>query len=450
MKKTIDMTKGSILGPVFIFAIPILIGNILQQLYTTVDTFMLGRYCNADSLAAVGTSAQPVELILCVFLGIGAGISILVAQYRGASDDDNLKLVVKTAISFTYIIAIPLMALGFVLGPLILKIMNTPPEAWDFACAYVEIILLASLGNIGYNINAGILRGMGDSTASLVFLAISCVVNIILDYVCIALLGLDVYGAAIATASAMVASWIFSVAYILKKYPEIKFTVFPRVPDGAMFKKILRVGIPLGLNNSLYSVGHIALQRLYNLQGTVFVAGCNVGSRLNGFSGMMITALSSAATTFAGQNFGARNYDRLRQGAYKITFANAFITFVAGIIMLRFDTQILGLFTTDAEVLSFAVMVTNITLPFQWLYCTLATIIAYINGAGQVRYSTVINILMLWAVRIPVAYMINYFYDGHYVMAAVPVSFVFGAVCMVAFLFTKKWRQVVRGEIVGD
>ena len=443
MKKAIDMTKGSVLGPVFLFAIPILIGNILQQLYTTVDTLVLGRFCNADSLAAVGTSSQPVELILCLFLGIGSGISILVAQFKGAGETESLNRVVHSAISFTYIIALPLMGLGFILGPAILRVMNTPPEAWEFACGYVEIILLASLGNIGYNINAGILRGMGDSKASLVFLAISCAVNVVLDYICIAFWGMDVYGAAFATAVAMFASWFFSIAYIKKKYPELKFTILPKRLDKEMLKRMLRVGVPLGLNNSLYSVGHIALQSLYNLQGTVFVAGCNVGGRLNGIAGMMITALSSAATTFAGQNFGAQNYKRLKEGAYKITIANAAITLVAGLAMLAFGETILGWFTKDPEVLFYAMHASRITLPFQWVYCILATIIAYINGAGQVRYSTVINLLMLWAVRIPSAYIINYFYDGHYVMVAVPISFVFGATCMIAFLFSKKWKSVV-------
>ena len=219
-QKKIDMTTGPIMRNVFLFAIPIVLGNILQYLYTTVDTLVIGNYCGKTSLAAVGTSAQPVEVLLCVFLGIGTGVSILVSQYMGAKDMAKLHRAVDTATFFVFVCGIPLCVLGYFAAPLILRVMGVPADTWDAAVSYTRIVFFGALGNIGYNMNAGILRGMGDSKASLWFLVAACIVNIVMDLTLVAGLGMDVEGAALATTAAMYLSWLISIEYIRKKYPE--------------------------------------------------------------------------------------------------------------------------------------------------------------------------------------------------------------------------------------
>ena len=215
-KSKLDMTQGPIMKLIVLFAIPMVVGNILQQLYSTVDTLVIGNYCGPVSIAAVGTSAQPLEVFMCIFMGIGAGVSILVSMYTGARDFGALDRVIKTAISFTYMAAIPLSILGILLTPAILRFMQVPADTWDYAVTYIRIVFLALLGNMGYNMNAGILRGLGDSTASLVFLIVSCVTNIFLDLLFVAGLGMDVSGAALATAISMYLSWAASILYIRK------------------------------------------------------------------------------------------------------------------------------------------------------------------------------------------------------------------------------------------
>ncbi|MCI8694651.1 MAG: hypothetical protein HFH91_18465, partial [Lachnospiraceae bacterium] len=194
-----DMTQGPAMKLVLLFALPICIGNILQQLYTTVDTLVIGNFCDSVSLAAVGTSSQPVEMLLCIFLGIGTGVSILISQYTGSGDGKAVRETAATATSFLYLSAIPISILGLFLGPLILKFMQVPEDTWDLAVSYLRIIFLGTLGNMGYNMNAGILQGMGDSRASLFFLLISCFTNIVLDLLFIAGFQMDVTGAALAT-----------------------------------------------------------------------------------------------------------------------------------------------------------------------------------------------------------------------------------------------------------
>ncbi|MBQ0070927.1 MAG: MATE family efflux transporter, partial [Spirochaetales bacterium] len=170
MAKRIDLTKGPIVKGVLLFALPLVIGNILQQLYTTVDTLIIGNYCGSSSLAAVGTSAQPIEVLLCLFLGIGAGVSILVSQYTGSRDIEKTKRLLKTSVFFVYACGLPLTVVGILLTPFILKWMAVPDSVMGEATLYTTLVLLGTLGNIGYNMNAGILRGLGDSKASLYFL----------------------------------------------------------------------------------------------------------------------------------------------------------------------------------------------------------------------------------------------------------------------------------------
>ncbi len=442
--KNIDMTKGSIFKLVILFALPICAGNILQQLYNTVDTMVVGKFCGSTSLAAVGTSAQPVEMLLCIFLGLGTGVSILVSQYTGKGDLEHVKKIVSTATSFLYLCAIPLSILGVFLGPLILKMMQVPEDAFGQATAYLRIVFLGTLGNMGYNMNAGILRGVGDSRASLLFLLISCFVNILLDLLFVAVLRMDVTGAALATTLAMFSSWLFSILYILKKYPELEFHLLPRSLNKAILGNIIAVGLPLGLNNSIYSIGHILMQSLVNLQGTTFIAACSVATKLTGISNVAISSLSSAATTFSGQNLGAGNYVRLKKGGLRIPLLSGCITCFAGLLFTYFCRPILGLFTDDLAVLNMAVHYIRIVLPFTWTYAIFNGIICFVNGIGIVKYPTVVNILMLWAVRIPVAYAINYFIDGTYIMACFPISFTFGMTCMLAFFFTKRWKDICK------
>ena len=160
-KGKIDMTTGHIMKNIILFAIPIIIGNVLQQLYTTVDALVIGKYCGDTSLAAVGTSSQPVEVLLCVFLGIGTGVSILISQYAGAKESDKVVSICGTSITFIYIIGIPVGILGWFAAPYILEFMNVPQNVWDAALIYTRLVFLGTLGNLGYNMNAGILRGLG-------------------------------------------------------------------------------------------------------------------------------------------------------------------------------------------------------------------------------------------------------------------------------------------------
>ena len=444
-QKKIDMTTGPIMKKVFLFAIPMVVGNILQYLYTTVDILVIGNYCGETSLAAVGTSSQPVEVLLCVFLGIGTGVSILISQYAGAKDVTKMRRAVDTATFFVFVCGIPLCVIGYFVAPLILRWMGAPADTWDAAVVYTRMVFLGTLGNIGYNMNAGILRGLGDSKASLWFLVVSCVANIVLDLLFVAGLGMDAGGAALSTTLAMYLSWIISIVYIRKKFPDLELSYFPKGVDLKELKQIVMIGLPIGLNNSLYSLGHVAIQSLVNAQGSVFMAGNSVAGRVTGLSNIAINALSSAATTFSGQNYGAGNFDRLRQGYIKIPVASGMLTLAAGLCVLLFHRPILQIFTKDEAVLVYAGRYVVVLLLSQWFFAIFNGIICIVNGVGLIRYTTIVNILMLWAVRIPSAYLITRYFDGTYIMLCFPISFSFGMIMMLGYyIFSKRWKEIIR------
>ena len=264
--RKIDMTEGPIMRNILLFAIPMVIGNILQQLYTTVDTLVLGNFCGHTSLAAMGTSAQPVEVLLSIFLGIGGGASVITSQHIGAGDRRRIKDTCKTAVTIVYTVGIPLGVLGCILAPFILKFMGTPSDVWDEALIYTRIVFLGTLGNIGYNMNAGLLRGMGDSKASLWFLVISCITNIILDLLFVAVFSMGIAGAAIATIISMYLSWTVSIYYIRKKDPELEYSGLPRGVEKTELKGILSLGIPLGIIKALF----LWLQRRFQAESIIW------------------------------------------------------------------------------------------------------------------------------------------------------------------------------------
>lgn len=393
----VDMTHGSVLGRAALFALPICAGNILQLLYSTVDTLVIGNFCDTTALASVATSSQPLEILLCVFVGIGSGISILVSQAVGRADHDQLQKLVRTSVWLLFAASLPLTVIGFLLGPWMLRLMQVPADAMPGAVLYLRITMLGILGNMGYNFNAGLLRGIGNSSSSLLLLFISCAANIVLDLVLTGALGLGIGGVAAATAIALFLSWICSIFYIRRRCTELALPVLPCGFDAGALRQIVRIGLPLGLNSALYSIGHVFLQALYNLQGSVFVAGYSVAGLLS---------------------------------------------LAGGLLMAACCRPLLLLFTQDEAVLAFAVRYIRVVLPFQWCYAAFNAIMSFANGMGEIRYSTIVNIILLWGVRIPASYLLAWLGYGGYAMAGVSLSFVVGLLAMLFYYKSHAWADI--------
>lgn len=408
----VDMTHGSVLGRAALFALPICAGNILQLLYSTVDTLVIGNFCDTTALASVATSSQPLEILLCVFVGIGSGISILVSQAVGRADHDQLQKLVRTSVWLLFAASLPLTVIGFLLGPWMLRLMQVPADAMPGAVLYLRITMLGILGNMGYNFNAGLLRGIGNSSSSLLLLFISCAANIVLDLVLTGALGLGIGGVAAATAIALFLSWICSIFYIRRHCTELALPVLP-------------CGFDAGA-----------------LQGSVFVAGCSVAGKVGGLANITVTSLSQATSVFAGQNLGAQSYSRLRRGGWLLPAASGLLSLAGGLLMAACCRPLLLLFTQDEAVLAFAVRYIRVVLPFQWCYAAFNAIMSFANGMGEIRYSTIVNIILLWGVRIPASYLLAWLGYGGYAMAGVSLSFVVGLLAMLFYYKSHAWADI--------
>ena len=240
-----------------------------------------------------------------------------------------------------------------------------------------------------------------------------------------------------------------------QEYAGLRETALWDIPhvryDKAQLAAILKVGVPLGLNNSLYSVGHVAVQAVYNMQGSVFVAGCSIAGRVTGIAGIAITSFSSAAVVFAGQNLGAGNYRRLQRGVVQITCAAGVVTLLIGLMATVFCRPLLGLFSSDPAVLDAAVRYTWWVLPFIWTYAVFNCMMSFVNGTGAVKYTTVVNLLILWAVRIPAAYILHALGYGTSSMACVSLSYAVGLVAMLGYFLTPEWGKLRRkAKELGD
>ena len=442
LMKRIDMTSGNITKLTLAFALPLCIGNILQHLYTIVDTIIVGNFCGTTSVAAVATSSQPIEILLFLFMGIGRGISILTAQSFGEKNYEKIKQLASCAVTYIYFLGIPLTIIGIFLGPVILRLMQVPSDTIFYATKYLNIIFLSTIAQIGYNFNSGILNGMGDSLSSLIFLIISCIINIVLDLVFVLCFHMDVTGVAIATSIATFFSWIISIIYIKRKYPEIEFTFFPRKFEKKVMSEVFTIGFPLGIINSMYSFGHTIMQGLINTQGSVFIAGCSIGSKLTSLSNLALNSLSASAMTFAGQNYGAKKYARLKKGCSYLPFLAGTITIFSSILLFIFRNPVLSIFTKDTEVLKMASRHVFIVMSFTWCYAIFNSILNIASGLGDVRFTTIVNLLMLLAVRIPVAFLLKALNLGKYLMAAISISFIFGMIVSLFYYRSKKWKKI--------
>ena len=316
-----------------------------------------------------------------------------------------------------------------------MKFMKVPEDVYGAAASYINLVLLGTIGNMGYNMNAGILRGFGDSMSSLLFLFVACGINILLDLILVGKLGMDVEGAAIATSVSMLTAWFFSILYIRKKYRKLEFPFFPHPINKEMLKRMLAVGLPLGLNSSIYSLGHILLQSLINAQGTVFIAGCTIGEKIDNIGNMANAAFASAGTTYAGQNLGAGKRENLKSGMIRIPVMASVFCLGMAIIILMFSNKITMLFTQDVQIQKAAMLYILWTMPFMWIFALCNTMMGIVNGLGIVKYPTIVNLISLWVIRIPICYLLGNLFGKKYLLGGIAVSYLFAFLCMLVFVF---------------
>lgn len=440
--KMTDMTQGNAYRLIIAFSIPLLIGNIFQQMYNMVDSIVVGNWIGAKALAAVGTGFPIIFMMCSLFMGIGAGATVMVSQFYGAKDFDKLSKTVGTIYTAMIIGIIPLSILSILVTEPLLKLIQVPMDGTlEMAKSYLIVIFIGMIGMLGFNVNAGILQGFGDSKTSLLFLLIACMINIVLDLVFTICFGMGVMGVALATIIGQISSWVFGIFYINKHYTMIHINIFSFFFDKKLFIKAMKLGIPSGIQQAMFSLGIMMMQSLVNSFGSIFMAGFNGANKIDTFAFMPIQSFAIAATTFTGQNVGANNYDRVRYGMRSGNVLSIATCIVIGALIYPASGFLMRMFSQDAEVISAGVSYLHSVLPAFPLLAILFMTNSVLGGSGQMIIPLISTFVGLWLVRVPSAYLIAHYWGRDYIFLSYAIGWIFSIIISCGYYATGRWKK---------
>ncbi|HBG1230677.1 TPA: MATE family efflux transporter [Clostridioides difficile] len=435
-----DLTTGHEGKSIFFFAMPMLIGSLFQQLYNTADSIIVGRFIGKEAMAAVSGANPIMFLLVAALMGVSLGFSILVSQFYGSGDLKKVKATIDTTYILLFIGSILISILGIVFGGPMLKLMNTPESVFAQSKLYLTIIFSGILFSAGYNSVSAILRGLGDSVTPLYFLIIATILNIVLDLTFIVVLRMGVEGVALATIVAQAVSFIISIIYLNKKHEVLKFKIKGIVYDNKIFKDGLRLGLPSGVQQMLFSIGNMALQFLVNSYGTSAMAAFGAGLRIENFISLPIMNLGSAVSTFVAQNIGAGENERVKKGireSIKMTLVLA-VTVIA--LILLFRENLIALFNTDKDVIKIGSSYLFIIGPFFLFIGTSFVLSSAMKGAGDSMFALISSIVSLWLGRLPASYMLSKFFGTDGIWMGIPFGWTLGLIVTVIYYKKGYWK----------
>ena len=363
---TNDMTKGSPLKIFILFSIPLLIGNIFQQLYSMVDTIIVGRFVGVDALAAVGSTGSMFFLVNGMILGLTSGFSVLVSQKFGAKDEEGVKKSVASNITLTIISTIIITVVALLLKNAVLKLMNTPENIFNDSNTYITIIYAGIFTQTAYNMAAGILRALGDSKTPLYFLIVASILNVILDLIFIINFNMGVAGAAYATNIAQGVSAVLCVIYSYKKFKVLRLKKEDFKVEKSYYKDHLKIAIPMGLQFSVTAVGVIIIQSAVNVFGSTVIASFTASSKVLQLVMQPLISYGVTIATYAGQNLGAQKFDRIVNGMKIMNYISIVTSLIAGAVLVFFGKYFVMLFVENptAEMIGYTQEVLNYAAVF--------------------------------------------------------------------------------------
>lgn len=398
-KQEVLMTEGNIWKQIIFFSIPLIIGNVFQQLYNTVDSIVVGNYVGKPALAAVGSSGSLINLIVGMFVGIATGAGVLIAQYYGGQKEEKLSWAVHTSIALSIIGGLILTVAGLIFAPALLHLMGTPESVMPSSVSYLKIFFLGSVFNLVYNMGAGILRAVGDSKNPLYYLCVASLVNIALDILFVVVFHMGVEGVGIAT----VLSQAVACALVILKLIRSKggYRLVPKLLkiDKRMAIRVIAYGVPTGLQNSVISLSNVIVQANINSFGDAAMAGCGAYTKIDGFVMLPIMSFSMAIMTFVGQNIGAGKSERVKHGMKITNIISGGYVLLMCFVLFLFGKNLLSFFTDEANVIDNGLIMLHILVPF---YIFIAIVNVYsgaFRGAGKTFISMVIMVANLCGVR---------------------------------------------------
>jgi putative MATE family efflux protein len=445
----IDMTVGRPGKQIVAFMIPMLLGNIAQQLYNTADSIIVGRFVGDNALAAVGSAAPILNLLLVLFVGIAMGAGIMVSQYFGARQKENLSKAIGCCITMTGIASLIMMILAPLIARPLLILLDTPASIIDWCTSYLVILFVGVAGSAYYNILCGILRGLGDSVSALIYLVIATILNIVLDLVFVVYFHWGVAGVAVATVIAQLISALLALRKLLAMNDIFDMGRKYLVPQKDYVKQLLRLGLPSGLTQAIMSMSMLVVQSLTNSFGEVLIAANVVVMRVDGFVMLPAFSFGTAMTTYAGQNIGAGKMDRLHKGAKEGTLIAVATSTVITILILLFGRHLMAIFTDTKELIDISFSFMQIMAAGYIAMEVMQCLSGVMRGAGDTMTPMWISVVNIVCLRVPLAYIIAYFTRseasprGSYYCLPISLlsSWILGALITIGFYALGRWKK---------
>ena len=437
------ITEGVIWKQLLFFFFPILLGSFFQQMYNTVDTIIVGRFVGTRALAAVGSTSALLNLMNGFFIGLSTGATVLLSQFYGAKSKQGVQDTLHTGVALSLVLGAVVMTLGYSLGPKILGLMNTPESCMDDAVLYIKIYFAGAIASMLYNMGAGILRAVGDSKRPLYFLIVASIVNIVLDIVLVAVIPLGVAGAAIATVASQVVSAVLTVRCIhgsqgMPWHLQLKNIRIER----SVLLAICRIGLPGAAQSALYSISNMTIQSAINGFGTVAVAAWSVYGKIDFLFWMTVSSFGIAVTTFAGQNFGARQYDRVRRGTMTCLAMTAGTTLCISLALYPLAQLLFRLFSSDDAVVAQGVQMMHYLVPVYMTYICIEIFSGALRGCGDVRVPTIITVFAVCIMRIVwLAVALPFKHELSVVEFSYPLTWITATVLFAIYYAKGGWMQ---------
>lgn len=434
------MTEGNIYKKILLFALPVFLGQLLQQLYNVVDSVVVGRVAGREALAAVSSTGSLIFLLVGFINGLFMGMGVIIGKRYGAKEYGGVHTAVHTGMAFGIAMGLFLTVFGVIMAPIILVWMGTPADVLPIGTMYLRVYFLGGLGNVMYNTCCGVFQAMGDSRHPLYYLMTSAITNMILDIVFVAGLGMGVVGAAAAT----VISQFLSAALAFIKLTKVDgpHRVTPRdiAIDFPTLKLELKIGLPTGIQNSVIAIANVIVQANINAFGSIAMAGCGSYFKLEGFSFLPITSFSMALTSFISQNLGAKEYDRAKKGSRFGIFGGMLLAEIIGILFFMFAPTLVKLFSEDPEVNAYGVLQARTEALF---YCLLALshcMAGILRGAGKTTVPMFVMLTCWCVIRITyITIAVRIFPVIRTIFWAYPITWSLSSILFTTYYFKADW-----------
>ena len=444
------IVEGVIWKELLKFFFPIMLGTLFQQLYNTVDTVVVGQFVGSAAVAAVGgSSAQILSLILGFFVGVSSGATVIVSQYFGCRDEKGVSDAVHTGLMLAILGGAIMTVLGLVYAPTLLNWMDTPADTLEDSAMYLRIVFLSMIPSMLYNVGSSILRAVGDSKSPLIFLIVCCLLNVALDLLFVIVFKMGVAGVAIATSLAQLASGLLVCWSLMRSKECYRLELKKLRIQRQVMRDTIRIGLPTGLQSMMYTLSNMIITTAINGFGTSVAAAWVVLGKLDGMNWMIVNAFGVAVMTFAGQNFGARRYDRVEKSMYVCVAMSMGTAIVMGASFMIFARPLFRLFTRDAIVLEKAVEMVRFMGFCYWLYIPIEMISGTLRGMGDALIPTAITVIGICALRaVWVFAVVPVWHTEAAIMCSYPISWV---LCSVTFVFYyRRYRRTHFPCIEGE